>query len=187
MELQKVNTLSLNNRKTHDRGMFENETEMLKDKLKRTNDRLSQATKAFRSDVERVDIRTPKYRLYRSRWSASVSSSGSRTGRSASGTAMNSSLPLWKTYWAVKQFLRQDSVIDFTLSEDKHKVRHRINQGEILSIKTRTINEGTFIISGSIDHTIKIWSFDKHVGITVIQTLIGHEGAVRPPLIRYST
>lgn len=55
MELQKVNTLSLNNRKTHDRGMFENETEMLKDKLKRTNDRLSQATKAFRSDVERVD------------------------------------------------------------------------------------------------------------------------------------
>ena len=81
----------------------------------------------------------------------------------------------------------EDFLAGRKLFENPPGAANGINQGEILSIKTRTINEGTFIISGSIDHTIKVWSFDKHVGITVIQTLIGHEGAVRPPLIRYST
>lgn len=45
-------------------------------------------------------------------------------------------------------------------------------------MKYRHINGMPVILSGSIDHTIKVWSFDIKTSIQVIQTLIGHEGPV---------
>jgi WD40 repeat protein len=47
-----------------------------------------------------------------------------------------------------------------------------------LSIRCRKINNRNYILTGSVDHSIKIWSYGVKSSIQVVQNLVGHDGAI---------
>jgi WD40 repeat protein len=71
----------------------------------------------------------------------------------------------------LQHFLRGDHESKEVITENKHK-------GEIKCIIGGKIAGKKYLMTGSVDHTIKIWENDPKAK-DVVQTVVGHAGTVQ--------
>ena len=69
----------------------------------------------------------------------------------------------------------QDETIVITRESPEEK-KHK---GEIMCLSYETIDDNDYILSSSVDSTLKIWDLEGKDAFKNIQTLVGHSGTVK--------